>query len=39
MAIYYKKHMKHINALFGHNAELLKPKEGVTYCYHWALKG
>jgi hypothetical protein len=32
-------HTKHINTLFGQNAEFLIVKPGGTYSDHWALKG
>jgi hypothetical protein len=39
IAVYWENHTKPINALCGHNAELLIVKAGGTYSYHWAVNG
>jgi hypothetical protein len=39
IVVYCKNHMKHINALYGNNAELWCVKASGTYRNHWALKG
>jgi hypothetical protein len=38
IAVYSESHMKPVNTLCGQNAELLIPKAGGTYSYHWNLR-
>jgi hypothetical protein len=39
ITVYLENHMKPINTVCGKNALLLIVKAGVTYNYHWVLKG
>lgn len=39
IAVYYKNHAKHINTLFGQNAESVKVKACGKYSNHCVLKG
>jgi len=39
IAVCSQTHTKHINTLYGQNAEFLRVKIGGTQSDHWALKG
>ena len=39
IAVCSEIHIKHINTVWGQNAEFLNVKPGGTYSNHWALKG